>query len=89
MVGTKINLAYVLNFVNQHMSKAKKIHWKIIKMIIKYFKYIFYFKLYLKSHNIALHNDNDVNWAENINDKRSIMKYVFFFCLSGSYFIEF
>lgn len=56
MVGTRMDLAYAVSGVSQHMSKAGSIHWTTIKRIMTYLKYNLPFKLYLGRDNITLHS---------------------------------
>ena len=55
MVGTRVDLAYAVSVVSQHMSKAGPIHWTTIKRIMRYLKGTLDFKLCLGGESIALH----------------------------------
>jgi len=78
MVGTRVDLAYAVSVVSQHMSKAGPIHWTTIKRIMRYLKGTLDFKLCLGGESIALHGYCDADWAGDANDRRSTTGYVFF-----------
>lgn len=78
MVGTRVDLAYAVSVVSQHMSKARSIHWATIKRIMRYLKGTLNFKLYVGGNNITLYDYCDGDWGRDVNDRRSIMGYVFF-----------
>lgn len=78
MVGTRVDLAYVVSIMSQYISKARAIPLATIKKIMKYLKGSLYFKLYLESNNITLHSYCNADWIRVANDRRSITRYVFF-----------
>lgn len=78
MVGTRMDLAFAVSVVSQHMAKPGPMHWATIKRIMRYLKGSLNHKLCLGGNNIALHGYCDADWAGDTNDRRSTTGYVFF-----------
>nr|PNR58443.1 hypothetical protein PHYPA_005438 [Physcomitrium patens] len=78
MVGTRMELAYAVSVMSQHISKAGPIYSVTIKRIMKYLKDTLNFKLCLGCDNITLHGYYNADWVGDANDKRSTMGYMFF-----------
>lgn len=74
MLGTRIDLAYAMSLVSQHMSKAGSIYGTTIKRIMRYLKSTLYFKLYLRGNNIILYDYYNVDWVKDKNNRRSLMR---------------
>jgi hypothetical protein len=78
MVGTRMDLAFAVSVVSQHMAKPGPMHWTTIKRIMRYLKDTSNLKLCLRGDNISLHGYCDADWAGDANDRRSTTGYVFF-----------
>jgi hypothetical protein len=78
MVGTTMDLVFVMKIVIQDMEKPCLEHWTTIKRIMKYLKCSLNLILCLRRNNITLHQYYDIDWVGDANDRRSIRNYVFF-----------
>lgn len=78
IVGTKVDLEYVVSIVSLYILKTSPIHLITIKNFIIYLKSTLHFKSCLESGNITLHDYCNADWTRDANDRRSRRKYVFF-----------
>jgi hypothetical protein len=78
MVGTRPDLTFAVSTVSQFMIKAGPSHWMAVKRILRYLKGSLELKLFLGGNDISLVGFCDADWADDTNDRWSMMGYVFF-----------
>lgn len=78
LVGTSIDLAFVVSTVSRFMSRVGSPHWMAVKCITRYMKGTLDFKLCLGGNDIVFKGFCDANWVGDANNWRSTMGYVFF-----------
>ena len=77
MVATRPDLAFAISLVSQHMATPGWNHWMAVKRIMRYLKGTIQMKLQLGGQNIKLVGFCDVDWAGDVNDRRSMTGYAF------------
>lgn len=68
MMDTRIDLAFVVSVVSQHMAKLGPLHWTTINRIMRYLKGSLDPKLYLGGDNVTLHRYCKADWTRDAND---------------------
>jgi hypothetical protein len=78
MLCTRLDSAYPINVVTQHMANPSLEHWIAVKRIFRYLQGTLQFKLCLKGlAPQGLVGYCDVDWAGDLEDRRSIIGFVF------------
>lgn len=77
-LGTRPDIAFALSTVSQYLELLDKIHWNAVKRILKYLKGTIDFGLIFKaSINLNLVGFSDVDYAGDIDTRRSTTGYIF------------
>lgn len=78
MVGSRPNLAYVIEVVSRYMSKPGAMHWEAMKWLLKYIKGALNLsRTYSKEENLLAQGLCDSDFASDLDGRRSISGYVF------------
>ncbi len=78
MLCSRPDLAYPISVVNQHMANLSLEHWIAIKSIFRYLQGTLHFKLCFRGLTPqGLVGYCDVNWAGDLEDRRSTTRFVF------------
>jgi len=73
------DICFTVNRVCQFMHAPTYSHWAIVKHILHYLHGTTTYDLHITcSSSFALHGFTNVDWADNINDRKSIGGYLFF-----------
>lgn len=73
------DIACAMLRVSKFMHQPKEIHWQAIKRILKYLKFTVSYALhFLNNSNHSLQGFNDVDWAADKYDRRSVGAYCIF-----------
>jgi hypothetical protein len=77
---TRLEICFAVNIVYQFMHAPIDSHWVFIKRILCYLQRMTSYGLYItRSSSFALHCFTNVDWADSINDRKSIGGYLVFF----------
>jgi hypothetical protein len=76
----RLDIAYLVNKHSRFTSNLSMSHWKAIKKILKYLRYILDYVLHYIGYPIVLKGYSDANWISNTKDSKSTSRYVFTFC---------
>jgi histone deacetylase 1/2 len=76
---TRFDITYSVNQLCQHMQAPTSTHWTSTKRVLRYLKHTVDFGLHYKPSIVALHAFCDVDWAGNLDDRRSSSGYDIYF----------
>jgi hypothetical protein len=81
MVCTRPDIAHVVGYLSRYMSKQRKEHWTILKMVFKYLCSIDRYGLCYQGRPglervLDIHGFEDVDWAGDLDCRRSTSRYV-------------
>ena len=84
MAATRPNLAATVGCVSQYMQNLGRVHWEVVKRIMRYVKGTLSFGLrYKREEKIQLMGLIDSDWGGDLDTRRSTTGYVFK-CASGA-----
>jgi len=79
-IGTRPDIAFAVNKLEQFMQNPRPIHWTAVKRVFRYLKYTRTNKLTYGGDDDLLNTDFnifcDANWASDASDRKSISGYV-------------
>eukprot|EP00253_Pinus_taeda_P028223 PITA_28223 len=78
LTTTRPDLAYVVNVLSQFMSKPLESHWNVAKNVLRYLQgTVDYGIIYTDPFDVRLAGFADLDWAGNVDDRKSITGYAF------------
>jgi histone deacetylase 1/2 len=76
----RLNIYFVVNRVYQFMHSPTYSHWGVIKHILCYLQGMTTYDLHItRSSSSARHSFTDADWADSIDDRKSMSGYLVFF----------
>lgn len=78
MICTRPDIAYTTSIINRFMSNSGKRHWEAVTWVLRYLKGTSSIALSFKKSKADLHGFVDVDFAEDIDQRRSLSGYLFF-----------
>ncbi len=80
MTITRPDLSYAVGMVNQFMQTPQKPHLDAMRCILRYIKHILLCGIFYEAKSqLQVHGYTDVDWADNVSDKRSTSGFMFSF----------
>jgi hypothetical protein len=77
MTGTRPDIAYSVGVVSRYMHKPTKVHWLMVKRILRYLKGTADFGIVSADNTLALTGYADANWGSDLETRRSTTGYLF------------
>lgn len=77
MMGTRPDICFSISYFGQFQDCATDEHFKHLLRVLKYLKYTANYKLYFYYSKDNVFGFADADWANNINDRKSISGYCF------------
>ena len=75
---TRADITFAVSNVAKYCSKLTKEHWTAVKRIVRYLKGTHNFGLlYKKSNSSSCEGFSDLDWASDVNDRKSTSGYIF------------
>jgi len=79
LTSTTPYLLLSVGIVSRYMEEPSYSHWKVLKRILRYIRGTISLRLYYtKSDNYELVGYSDSDWCEDVDDRKSTSRYVFF-----------
>lgn len=76
---TRPDISYAVNYISKYVNKPTEIHWKAAKRVLRYLQGTASIGLeYKKGNKATLTGYADADWANDLDDRRSITGYVFY-----------
>jgi len=74
------NLNYIVGVVSQFMQTPQMPHLDVMRCILRYIKHTLQCGIFYETKSqLQVHGYMDVDWADNVSDRRSTNGFMFFF----------
>ncbi len=80
MTITRLDLSYAVGMVSQFMQTPRKPHLDAVRCILRYIKHTLHYGIFYEAKSeLQVHGYMDVDWADNVSDRRSTNGFMFSF----------